>query len=292
MTEYKGIVLAGGQGTRFRPLTQAVNKHLFPVYDKPMIYFPLSILMLMHVREILLITGPESIDALRKLLGDGSRLGLDLSFAVQNQPRGLPEALVIAEEFLDGHPSVLARGDNVFHGQGLGPNLRAGLEKSDGCMSFLYEVPNPESFGVVGFDSDGSVADLEEKPSHPKSNWIVTGLYAFDQSAPNHAKSLKPSKRGELEIVDLLKLYLQQGRLGSTKLERGTAWMDVGTPDSLLSASEYFRLLDQRQKRKAAVLEEIGFRNDWIDAESLSKSADLFAGTDYGTYLREIARGA
>ena len=232
---------------------------------------------------------PESIDALKNLLGDGSRFGVDLSFAVQEKPRGLPEALVIAQDFLDGHPSVLALGDNVFHGQGLGPNLRAGLEKNAGCMTFLYEVPHPASFGVVGFNSDGSIADLEEKPAHPKSNWIVTGLYVFDQSAPILAKSLKPSERGELEIVDLLKLYLEQGQLSATKLERGTAWMDVGTPDSLLSASEYFRLIDQRQKRKVAVLEEIGFRNNWIDAERLIKSAELFANTEYGSYLHEVA---
>ena len=290
MADHKGIVLAGGQGTRFRPLTQAVNKHLFPVYDKPMIYFPLSTLMLMQIREILLITGPESLESFKALLGDGSQFGIQISYAVQGRPTGLPDALVIAEDFLNGSPCVLALGDNVFHGQGFGPVLRAGIDDSSGCTAYLYEVPNPESFGVVEFRPNGTIAGLEEKPSDPKSNWIVTGLYIFDEHAPQLAKSVLPSARGELEIVDLLKVYLEDGRLDAVQLERGIAWMDMGAPDSLLNASEYFRLLDRRQRKKVAVLEEIGWRNGWIDSEKLQKVASQYSNTEYGQYLSDLVK--
>lgn len=288
MTSAKGVILAGGRGTRFRPLTEAVNKHLFPVYDKPMIYFPLSTLMLMRVREILIITGPESIDAFRALLGDGTRFGIEISYTIQDRPSGLPDGLVLAEEFLDGAPSVLALGDNLLHGQGLGPLLRTGLMENDGVTVFLYEVPDATPFGVAEFGPDDSIVHLEEKPTHPKSNWIVTGLYAFDGDGPAHAKALLPSSRGETEVVDLLNVYLSKGRLTHQRLERGIAWMDMGTPDSLLGASEYFRLLDRRQKRKVAVLEEISWRNGWISEERLSSAASKYEGTDYGMYLKNL----
>lgn len=289
MNSYKGVILAGGQGTRFRPLTQAVNKHLFPVYDKPMIYFPLSTLMLMQIREVMIITGSESVDAFRNLLGDGTQFGMKLTYAIQDRPTGLPDGLVIAEEFLNHSPCVLALGDNVMHGQGLVPVLRAGLMGNTGASVFLYEVPDATAFGVADIDSKGAIIGLEEKPAHPKSNWAVTGLYVFDQNGPSYAKNLKPSQRGETEIVDLLMQYLNRDELGHQKLNRGVAWLDMGTPDNLLSASEYFRLLDQRQRHKVAVLEEIAWRNHWIGDDDLESLAKNYENTDYGQYISTLS---
>ncbi|MBD7941346.1 glucose-1-phosphate thymidylyltransferase RfbA [Brevundimonas guildfordensis] len=287
----KGIILAGGAGSRLHPMTTAVSKQLMPVYDKPLIYYPLTTLMLAGVREVLIITTPRDQPAFRALLGDGRRWGLDLSFAVQDEPRGLADAYRIGADFVDGGPSALILGDNLFHGHEAGRVFaQAGrsLDARRGAVVFAYRVSDPRRYGVVELDGQGRALTIEEKPSNPRSPWAVTGLYIFDGQAPAIAASLRPSARGELEITDLISGYLEQGRLGVERLGRGFAWLDTGTPDSLLDAATFVRTLEQRQGFKIACPEEVAWRMGWIDDAQLARLADSFGGADYGAYLRGL----
>lgn len=289
MTQSKGIVLAGGLGTRLYPATSVVSKQLLPIYDKPMIYYSLSVLMLAGIREILLISTPRDMPVFRDLLGDGGKWGISLDYAVQDHPRGLAEAFLLGERFLAGAPAALVLGDNVFYGGALPAMLRRVAGKQDGAVIFTYRVGNPQRYGVVEFDTSGKVVSLEEKPVAPKSHWAVTGLYFYDQDVVNLAKQITPSARGELEITDLNRLYLQAGRLSVEKMGRGYAWLDTGTCDSLLEAGEFVRVIERRQGLKIACLEEIAMSNGWISAEQVVGIGRTMKGTDYGRYLLQIA---
>jgi glucose-1-phosphate thymidylyltransferase len=285
----RGIILAGGAGTRLHPMTQVVSKQLLPVYDKPMIYYPLAVLMLAGVREILVISTPRDLPMFRALLSDGRQWGLDLSYAEQPHPEGLAQAFLIGEDFLSGERAALVLGDNLFYGHGLPEMLSAAVgRQGPGATVFAYHVTDPQRYGVVAFDEAGKATSIEEKPKLPKSSWAVTGLYFYDERVSEFARTLKPSPRGELEITDLNRLYLERGELEVAKLGRGFAWLDTGTPDSLIEAAEYIRVLEKRQGFKVACPEEIAFSAGWISRADLLKHAENYKG-DYGAYLRRLA---
>lgn len=285
----KGIILAGGSGTRLHPMTHVVSKQLLPVYDKPMVYYPLSTLMLAGIRDILLISTPESTPLFRDLLGDGSQWGLSIAYAVQPEPGGLAQAFLIGEDFIDGGRSALILGDNIFFGQGLSGVLANARANETGATIFAYHVKDPERYGVVEFDAQDRVVALEEKPSAPRSKWAVTGLYFYDADVIEMAAGLKPSVRGELEITDINRAYLAQGRLSVQIMGRGFAWLDTGTPDSLMDAAGFVRTLEKRQGFKIACPEEIAYNMGFIDAAQIERLADRFGKADYGHYLREVA---
>jgi glucose-1-phosphate thymidylyltransferase len=281
----KGIILAGGSGTRLYPITMGVSKQLLPIYDKPMIYYPLSALMLAGIREICVITTPQDQDQFQRTLGDGSQWGVSLSYVTQPSPDGLAQAFILAEDFLGGAPSALVLGDNIFFGHGL-PKLMATADaKTEGGTVFGYHVADPERYGVVDFDDAGRAREIIEKPAAPPSNYAVTGLYFLDGSAPERARRVQPSPRGELEITDLLQMYLEEGTLSVETMGRGYAWLDTGTHASLLDASNFVRTLEQRQGLQTGCLEEIAFEQGWIDAEQVRARARLFAKNAYGLYL-------
>jgi glucose-1-phosphate thymidylyltransferase len=286
----RGIILAGGSGARLHPMTSVVSKQLLPVYDKPMIYYPLSVLMLAGVREILIISTPDALPAFKRLLGGGSQWGLSLSYAEQPRPDGLAQAYIIGAPFVEGRRSVLVLGDNIFYGHGLTEILHEAGKREQGATVFAYHVSDPERYGVVEFDAEGVAISLEEKPRAPKSNWAVTGLYFYDERAPRFAEGLKYSARGELEITDLNKAYLAGGDLGVRRLGRGFAWLDTGTPASLLEAGEYVRAIEQRQGQRIACLEEIAFRNGWIDSKELTAAIGKFSKSGYGAYLSAVLK--
>lgn len=285
----KGIILAGGSGTRLYPLTTVTSKQLLPVYDKPMIYYPLSILMLAGIRDILLISTPIDLPHFQRLLKDGSEYGINISYAEQPTPDGLAQALIIGENFIDGDSCALILGDNIFYGGGLTSLLRRAAVKEHGATVFGYYVEDPERFGVVEFNKDGKVVSIEEKPENPKSNYAVTGLYFYDNRAVDFAKKVKPSDRGELEITDLNRFYLEDGSLEVEILHRGSAWLDTGTIPSLYQASEFVRSVEQNQGLQIASLEEIAFNNSWIDKETLLKQAKRYEKTAYGKHLYHVA---
>lgn len=285
----KGIVLAGGAGTRLHPLTLAVSKQLLPIYDKPMVYYPLSVLMLAGIRDILLISTPHDLPLFRLLLGDGSHFGIRLSYAEQPRPEGLAQAFDIGGDFLEGGPGALVLGDNVFYGHGFVDVLRRAAQITEGATIFGYHVADPERYGVVEFAPDGAVVSLEEKPAHPKSSYAVPGIYFYDRHVVELARALKPSARGELEITDLNRCYLEQGTLRVELLGRGIAWLDTGTNRSLMEASQFVQAVEERQNLKIACLEEIGWRNGWLSADELSIQADRLGKSAYGSYLRGLA---
>ncbi len=284
----KGIILAGGSGTRLYPLTRSISKQMLPVYDKPMIYYPLSILMLADIRDILIITTPHDSAAFQDLLGDGSKWGIKLSYAIQPEPEGLAQAFLIGEAFLDGHPSCLILGDNIFYGHGLVKQLRAASMREQGATVFGYWVKDPERYGVAEFDERGNVLALEEKPPKPKSNYAVTGLYFYDEQVVELAKGLNPSPRGELEITDLNNRYLQQDCLYLEKLGRGNAWLDTGTHESLMQAGNFIETIELRQGLKVCCPEEIAYEQGWISPEQLRELAEPLSKNSYGVYLMNL----
>ncbi len=286
----KGIILAGGAGSRLKPMTTAVNKHLLSVYDKPLIYYPLATIMLSGVREIMFIVRPEDEASYRLLLGDGSAIGLKIDYCLQDQPRGIAEAFILARDFIGGDHVVLALGDNIFFGHALRGILEAARAYKDGATIFCYRVSDPERFGVAELDSQDRVIALVEKPEKPRSNYAVTGLYFYDPSVVRIAAGLKPSARGELEITDVNRQYLAEGRLRCRVLERGFAWLDTGTPDALLDAANYIATIERRQGLKIACIEEIAWRQGWIDDAHLARLADAQRNTEYGAYLSELPR--
>jgi glucose-1-phosphate thymidylyltransferase len=290
MTSRKGIILAGGSGTRLYPITKGVSKQLLPVYDKPMIYYPLSVLMLAGIREVLIINTPHEQALFQQLLGDGSAWGMEIQYAVQPSPDGLAQAYTIGRDFVDGKPSCLVLGDNIFHGHGLTETLQRADARTEGATVFGYWVNDPERYGVAEFDASGRVIDIEEKPAKPRSNYAVTGLYFYDGNAPEHAAALKPSPRGELEITDLNRRYLEAGQLHLEALGRGYAWLDTGTHKSLHEASNFIETIQQRQGLQVCCPEEIAFGQGWIDAEQLERLAAPLRKNDYGLYLHGLAR--
>lgn len=284
-----GIVLAGGTGSRLHPITLGISKQLLPIYDKPMIYYPISVLMLAGIREILLISTPTDIHGYKRLLGDGSQFGIDLEYAIQESPDGLAQAFTIGETFIGKRSVSLVLGDNVFYGEAFPEKLKAAVEKRSGATIFGYHVAEPSSFGVVEFNQRGEVVSIEEKPSQPKSNYAVTGLYFYDNNVIEIAKALKPSRRGELEITDVNTAYLNQGNLSVELLGRGFAWLDTGTHDSLLEAGQFVQTLEHRQGLKIACLEEIAWQNKWITKNQLLQRADALKNSGYGDYLQKLA---
>lgn len=289
MTTTKGIILAGGSGTRLYPVTKAVSKQLLPIYDKPMIYYPLAILMLAGIRDVLVINTPHEQALFERLLGDGSQWGIRISYAVQPSPDGLAQAFLIGRDFLDGDPCCLVLGDNIFYGEGLTERLKRATARTHGATVFGYWVRDPERYGVAEFDNDGKVVGLEEKPSSPKSNYAVTGLYFYDGRASNFAAALKPSARGELEITDLNRCYLDEGSLQLEQLGRGYAWLDTGTHESLIEAANYIETIENRQGLKVCCPEEIAFLQGWIDQDQLRDLAAPLIKTGYGQYLSRLA---
>lgn len=287
----KGIVLAGGSGTRLYPLTMVTSKQLLPIYDKPMIFYPLSVLMLAGIRDILIISTPQDLPNFERLLGDGARYGLHLQYKVQPSPDGLAQAFILAEEFIDGDRCAMVLGDNIFYGAGLARHLRTAAANTDGATVFGYYVEDPERFGVVEFDTTGKAISLEEKPAHPKSNYAVTGLYFYDARVCDYAKQIKPSTRGELEITDLNALYLVQDNLQVVTLGRGYAWLDTGTVDSLYAAGEFVQAVERRTGIQIAALEEIAYQQGWIDRETLVSHAKQYGKAPYGQYLLKVSAG-
>lgn len=284
----KGVILAGGSGTRLYPITMSVSKQLLPIYDKPMIYYPLSTLMLAGIREILVITTPQDQSQFRRLLGDGSQYGLRLDYAAQPSPDGLAQAFIIGREFVGGDSVALALGDNIFYGHGLTDDLRRAAGRTDGATVFAYQVRDPERYGVVEFNGDGRAVSLEEKPKRPRSSWAVTGLYFYDNRVLDVARELKPSERGELEITDLNKTYLEWGALHVEKIGRGVAWLDTGTYESLHQASSFIQTLQERQGLMVACLEEIAYHQGWIAADDVARIAEPMKKNDYGRYLLKM----
>ena len=290
MTIRKGIILAGGSGTRLYPITMGVSKQLLPIYDKPMIYYPLSVLMLGGMREVAIITTPHDQEQFQRMLGDGSQWGMSFTYIVQPSPDGLAQAFILAEEFLDGAPSALVLGDNIFFGHGLPEILKRADEKTEGGTVFGYRVKDPERYGVVGFDAEGMAETIIEKPEVPPSNFAVTGLYFLDGSAPERAKRVKPSARGELEITTLLEMYLHEGALSVERMGRGYAWLDTGTHASLLDAGNFVRTLEERQGLQTGSPDEIAYANGWIDKGQLRERAKMFGKNEYGEYLLGLAK--
>ena len=288
MTDRKGIILAGGSGTRLYPVTIGVSKQLLPIYDKPMIYYPLSVLMLAGIREVAVITTPADADQFRRVLGDGGQWGLALTYITQPRPEGLAQAYTLAEGFLDGAPSLMVLGDNIFFGHGLPDLLARAHARGAGGTVFGYRVADPERYGVVDFDAEGTVRGIIEKPENPPSNYAVTGLYCLDGTAPQKAARVKPSARGELEITSLLEMYLEEGTLTVETMGRGYAWLDTGTHASLLDAGNFVRTLQSRQGLQTGCLDEIAFAKGWIDADALAERASQFAKNDYGAYLTAL----
>lgn len=286
----KGIVLAGGSGTRLYPITKGVSKQLLPIYDKPMVYYPISVLMLAGIREILIISTPEDIDGFKRLLGDGAQFGIQLSYAVQTSPDGLAQAFIIGEEFIGKSNVCLVLGDNIFYGQGFTPMLQKAVSRKTGATVFGYQVKDPERFGVVEFDENKRAISLEEKPKQPKSNFAVTGLYFYNNDVVEIAKKVQPSERGEVEITTVNQMYLERGDLNVELLGRGFAWLDTGTHASLLEAAQFVETIEKRQGYKVACLEEIGYRNGWLSNEKLLEQAKKMDKTGYGKYLLDLLR--
>lgn len=284
----KGIILAGGSGSRLYPLTIAVSKQLLPVYDKPMIYHPISVLMLAGISDILIITTPRDRAAFEALLGDGSQFGISISYATQDAPRGLAEAFLIGEDFLQGQSCAMILGDNIVYGGGLGSQLRAAAARTVGATVFAYRVSDPERYGIVSFDADWKPITIEEKPQAPKSNWAVTGLYFYDNRIVDIARTIKPSPRGELEITDINAVYLQANELNVERLGRGAAWLDMGTKDSLLEAGDFVRTIEKRQGLKIGCLEEIAFHQGWLSRDQLLMQAERLKSSEYGHYLKQL----
>lgn len=287
----KGIILAGGSGTRLYPLTKVTSKQLLPVYDKPMIYYPLSTLMLAGIRDILIISTPTDLPNFEKLLGDGSNFGIHLQYKEQPSPDGLAQAFLLGEEFIGGDSCAMILGDNIFYGSGLGKHLREAAAREEGATVFGYYVDDPERFGIVEFDKNGKAISIEEKPEHPKSNYCVTGLYFYDRQVVEKAKQVRPSARGELEITDLNRMYLEEGRLNVINLGRGFAWLDTGTMDALSDAGEFVRVIESRQGIMLSAVEEIAYTNGWIDREKLVECAKLYGKSNYGKHLMQVADG-
>ena len=287
----KGIILAGGSGTRLYPLTKVTSKQLLPIYDKPMIYYPLSVLMEAGIRDILVISTPLDTPRFGALLGDGSQFGINLSYAVQPSPDGLAQAFIIGADFIGNDRVAMVLGDNIFHGQGLKGRLRAAAAKESGATVFGYYVDDPERFGIVEFDQNGHAISIEEKPEHPKSNYCVTGLYFYDNRVVGYAKDLKPSARGELEITDLNRIYLENGELDVTLLGQGFTWLDTGTHESLVEASNFVKTIEDHEHRKIACLEEIGYLNGWISREQVLESYETLKKNEYGKYLKDVLDG-
>ena len=285
----KGIILAGGSGTRLYPITKGISKQLLPIYDKPMIYYPLSVLMLAGIREVLIISTPDDIDGFKRLLGDGQELGIDISYAIQPSPDGLAQAFIIGEDFIGDSNVCLVLGDNIFYGQGFTPLLRQAVNRQKGATVFGYQVKDPERFGVVAFDEDKRAISIEEKPVKPKSNYAVTGLYFYDNDVIEIAKKVKPSERGEVEITTVNQMYMERGDLSVELLGRGFAWLDTGTHESLLEAAQFVETIEKRQGYKVACLEEIAFNNDWLTKQQVAAIGQSMSKNAYGQYLISLA---